>query len=953
MIVDFITNIFGSKNDRELKQIAPLVEEINSLEPDFKALSDEQLRAKTVEFRERISRGEALDEILPEAFAAVREASVRVLKMRHFDVQLVGGVVLHRGKIAEMKTGEGKTLAATLPLYLNALTGRGVHLVTVNDYLARRDAEWMGGIYNFLGLSVGVIVHGMNDSERKQAYECDITYGTNNEFGFDYLRDNMKYSINELVQRGFYYAIVDEVDSILIDEARTPLIISGAVERSENKIFVEAKPLVISLKKKQGAVIRTILNEAKNMLREGDDGDRCVELLLQAKRGDPKNPALLDMLAHNQALKKQIDTRESILRSQKLLPELDQELYCTIDERGNVVELTEKGIKLLSSSGMGDFVLPDFDEEGYMIREAHDISDDEKAERLKALEERYIKASELLHATQQLIKAYWLFEKDVQYVIKDGQVIIVDEFTGRMMPGRRWSDGLHQAVEAKEDVSVAEENQTLATITFQNFFRMYEKLAGMTGTADTEAAEFHNIYKLDVTVVPTNKKMIRINYPDVIYKTEREKFNAVLREITELYEKGQPVLVGTISIEKSEILSKMLKRAGVPHSVLNAKHHQREAEIIAEAGKRKTVTISTNMAGRGTDIVLGDGVVELGGLHILGTERHESRRIDNQLRGRSGRQGDPGTSRFYLSLEDDLLRIFGSDRISSIMGRLGMEEGQPIEANLISKAIENAQRKVEAHNFDIRKHLLEYDDVMNKHREIIYSLRKKILDGDGLEDIIKDMIDEKIDAAVATFIDPKAHPEEWDIHGLIENLIRIFGFRPMVSPKDLGKETFDALTVEGLTEMIRGQVNQTYENKRGEIGKEELRSFERIIMLQIMDNRWITHLQDMDHMKEGIGLRGYGQLDPLREYQKEGFALFDGLMGSMGEEILMTLSRIHLRRQRPEEAPKKKMKALQFSHGGEGDKPITIKREGRKIGRNEPCPCGSGKKYKKCCGANK
>ncbi|HJX34884.1 MAG TPA: preprotein translocase subunit SecA [Desulfatiglandales bacterium] len=953
MIVDFITNIFGSKNDRELKQISPLVEKINSLEPGFKALSDEQLRAKTVEFKERISRGEALDEILPEAFAAVREASVRVLKMRHFDVQLVGGIVLHRGKIAEMKTGEGKTLAATLPLYLNALTGRGVHLVTVNDYLARRDADWMGGIYNFLGLSVGVIVHGINDSERKQAYECDITYGTNNEFGFDYLRDNMKYSVNELVQRGYYYAIVDEVDSILIDEARTPLIISGAVERSENKIFMEAKPLVISLKKRQGTVVRSILNDAKNILRDGDNGDRCVELLLQAKRGDPKNPALLDILAHNQALKKQIDTRESILRGQKLLPELDQELYCTVDERGNVVELTEKGIKLLSSSGLGDFVLPDFDEESYAIREARDISEDEKRESIKTLEERYMRASELLHATQQLIKAYWLFEKDVQYVVKDGQVVIVDEFTGRMMPGRRWSDGLHQAVEAKEDVSVAEENQTLATITFQNFFRMYEKLAGMTGTADTEAAEFHNIYKLEVTIVPTNKKMIRINFPDVIYKTEREKFNAVLGEITELYEKGQPVLVGTISIEKSEILSKMLKRAGIPHSVLNAKHHQREAEIIAEAGKRKTVTISTNMAGRGTDIVLGDGVVELGGLHILGTERHESRRIDNQLRGRSGRQGDPGTSRFYLSLEDDLLRIFGSDRISSIMGRLGMEEGQPIEANLISKAIENAQRKVEAHNFDIRKHLLEYDDVMNKHREIIYSLRKKVLDGDGLEDIIRGMIDEKIGSAVATSIDPKAHPEEWDIQGLIENLTRIFGFRPMVGPKDLGKERFEALTVEGLTEMIRGQINEAYEKKSTEIGKEELKSFERIIMLQIIDSKWITHLQDMDHMKEGIGLRGYGQLDPLREYQKEGFALFEGLMNGIGEEVLMTLSRIHLHRKRPEEAPKKKMKALQFSHGGEGDKPITVKREGRKIGRNEPCPCGSGKKYKRCCGANK
>jgi len=951
MIGNLIKNIFGSKNERELKRMAPLVEKINSLEPDFKALSDEGLRAKTGEFKERFSRGETLDDLLPEAFAAVREASVRVLKMRHFDVQLVGGIVLHSGKIAEMKTGEGKTLAATLPLYLNALAGRGVHLVTVNDYLARRDAEWMGGIYNFLGLSVGVIVHGMDDAERKSAYACDITYGTNNEFGFDYLRDNMKYDIKELTQRDFYYAIVDEVDSILIDESRTPLIISGPVERSENKIFMEAKPLVISLKKKQGTVIRSILNEARNMLGEGHNGDRSIELLLQVKRGDPKNPAFLDILANNQALKKQIDRTESLMRSQKLLPELDQDLYCTIDERSNAVELTEKGIKLLSSSGLGDFILPDLDEESYAIREAQDLSEDEKTEQLKGIEGRYMRASELLHATQQLIKAYWLFEKDVQYVVKDGQVVIVDEFTGRMMPGRRWSDGLHQAVEAKEGVSIAEENQTLATVTFQNFFRMYEKLAGMTGTADTEAAEFHNIYKLDVIVVPTNKEMIRKDFPDVIYKTEREKFNAVVQEIKELYDRGQPVLVGTISIEKSEILSKMLRRSGIPHSVLNAKHHQREAEIIAEAGQKKTLTISTNMAGRGTDIVLGDGVVELGGLHILGTERHESRRIDNQLRGRSGRQGDPGTSRFYLSLEDDLLRIFGSDRISSIMERLGMEEGQPIEANMISRAIENAQRKVEAHNFDIRKHLLEYDDVMNKHREIIYSLRKRILEDDGLEEIIQDMIDEKIDAALMMFTDPKAYPEDWDIEGLKENLTRIFGFSPKIGPKGLGEDRFEKMTTEELADLVRDQVKDAYEKRGGDAGEEGLKSFERIIMLQIIDNQWVMHLQNMDHMKEGIGLRGYGQLDPLREYQKEGFAFFEDLMGRVREEILMSLSRVHVLRRRPEEISRKK-KTLQFSHGGEADKPVTVRREGRKIGRNEPCPCGSGKKYKKCCGAN-
>ncbi|MBW1912641.1 MAG: preprotein translocase subunit SecA [Deltaproteobacteria bacterium] len=916
-MANFIKGIFGSKNERELKLMAPVVDEINRLEPDFQAMSDEQLQAKTDEFKERLSQGETFDDILPEAFATVREASVRVLGMRHFDVQLVGGIVLHNGTIAEMKTGEGKTLAATLPLYLNALTGRGVHLVTVNDYLAKRDAEWMGGIYNFLDLTVGVIVHGMVDEERKSAYACDITYGTNNEFGFDYLRDNMKFDLSDFVQRDFHFAIVDEVDSILIDEARTPLIISGPVEHSENKIYMEVKPPVINLKKKQGTVILSILNDVKNRLKEEDEGERTIELLVQVKRGDPKNPVYLDILANNQRLKKQIDRTESLLRGQKLLPELDQDLYCVIDERGNSVELTDKGIKLFSGGGLGDFVLTDLEQESYTIREDSSLSEQEKAEQLKDLEERYMRSSEILHATQQLVKAYWLFEKDVQYVVKDNQVMIVDEFTGRMMPGRRWSDGLHQAVEAKEGVSVAEENQTLASITFQNFFRMYEKLAGMTGTADTEAAEFNNIYKLDVTVVPTNKKMVRKNFPDAIYKSEKEKYNAVVEEIRELYEKGQPVLVGTITIEKSEVLSKMLKRSGVPHSVLNAKHHQMEAEIVAQAGQKNTVTISTNMAGRGTDIVLGEGVLELNGLHILGTERHESRRIDNQLRGRSGRQGDPGTSRFYLSLEDDLLRIFGSDRISSVMERLGMDEGQPIEHALISKAIENAQKKVEAHNFDIRKHLLEYDDVMNKHREIIYSLRKDVLTGEDLEGIIQGMMDEKVESAVETYIDPKAFPEEWDID-----------------------------------EMILEQAQNAYKKRAELFGKDDLEAVERIIMLQIIDTQWVEHLQDMDHMKEGIGLRGYGQLDPLREYQKESFALFEGLMERIREETLLTLSRIHLLRQRPEEMPRQKKRAMQLSHGDEGAKPETVKRKGRKIGRNDPCPCGSGKKYKKCCGTN-
>ncbi|HOP48359.1 MAG TPA: preprotein translocase subunit SecA [Desulfobacteraceae bacterium] len=950
MIGRFIKGIFGSKNERELKAMVPLVDRINSLEPDFQALSDTELQAKTSDFKERLSRSESLEDILPEAFATVREASVRVLGMRHFDVQLIGGIVLHRGKIAEMKTGEGKTLAATLPLYLNALLGRGAHLVTVNDYLAQRDAEWMGGIYKYLGLSVGVIVHGMDDSERKNAYGCDITYGTNNEFGFDYLRDNMKYDFADFVQRDFYYAIVDEVDSILVDEARTPLIISGPVEHSENKIFMEVKPLVINLKKKQNSVIRSLLKDVRQSIEAGDLSDKTIETLVQIKRGDPKNPVFMEILAQNQALKKQIERMESLLSAQKLLPELDQILYCTIDERSNSVELTENGIKLTGSSGLGDFILPDLDDEGHSIREDKQLSEQEKAERLKALEDEYRRNSDLLHATQQLIKAYWLFEKDVQYVVKDGQIMIVDEFTGRMMPGRRWSDGLHQAVEAKEGVSVAGENQTLASVTFQNFFRMYEKLAGMTGTADTEAAEFNNIYKLDVTVVPTNKEMIRKNYPDVIYKTEREKFIAVVNEIKELYEKGQPVLVGTISIEKSEMLSKMLKRTGIPHSVLNAKHHQKEAEIIANAGQEKTVTISTNMAGRGTDIVLGEGVRELGGLHILGTERHESRRIDNQLRGRSGRQGDPGSSRFYLSLEDDLLRIFGSERISSIMDRLGMQEGEPIEHNLISRAIESAQKKVEAHNFDIRKHLLEYDDVMNKHREIIYSLRKDVLKGEGINEIIEEMIDEKIDILVENHVDPKEYSEKWDIDGMGDEFFRLFGFRPKIGPKDIGDEAFDQLKAEDLNDLLKKEVLKAYREKEGLIGKDELKNVERLIILQIIDNQWIAHLQDMDHMKEGIGLRGYGQLDPLKEYQKEGFALFGELMDRIRAETLGMLFRIQIAR-RPEILPERKKRSMNLSHGD--DSAIaTFKRKEKKIGRNDPCPCGSGKKYKKCCGAN-
>ena len=953
MFGKFIKGIFGSQNERTLKALAPLVEHINQLEPDFQRLTDEELFLKTAEFKERLNKGETLDDILPEAFATVRETSVRTLGMRHFDVQLIGGIVLHEGKIAEMKTGEGKTLAATLPLYLNALEGRGTHLVTVNDYLAKRDAEWMEGIYRALGLSVGVIVHGMDDAERKEAYNCDITYGTNNEFGFDYLRDNMKFEVQDFVQREFCYAIVDEVDSILIDEARTPLIISGPMEQSENKIFDEVKPLVMQLRQKQGAIVRSLLNDVRVLLDSEQLDDNTIETLLKIKRGDPKNPGYLDLVAQNQALKKQIDRTESMLRSQKILPDLDQDLYCTIDEQSNAVELTEKGIELLSGKGSDDFMLPDMDNESHNIRQDETLNDAEKEEQLREIETRYMRTSELLHAIQQLVKAFWLFEKDVQYVIKDNQIVIVDEFTGRMMPGRRWSDGLHQAVEAKEGVKVAGENQTLATVTFQNYFRMYEKLAGMTGTADTEAAEFNNIYKLEVVVIPTNKEMARVNFPDVIYKTEREKFKAAVDEIKELYNKGQPVLVGTISIERSEMLSKMLKRAGVPHSVLNAKHHQKEAEIIANAGQPKTVTISTNMAGRGTDIVLGEGVRELNGLHILGTERHESRRVDNQLRGRSGRQGDPGTSRFYLSLEDDLLRIFGSDRISSIMERMGMEEGEPIEHNLISRGIENAQKKVEARNFDMRKHLLDYDDVMNKHREIIYSLRKSILEGKNFQEILEDMIDQKIEDLVEQWIDPKAYPEDWNLKELNDSISWLFGFPSKIGREEMGEEAFDSLKIEALPELIKKRVLSEYREREKLFGREDLARLERYLILQIIDDKWVAHLQAMDHMKEGIGLRGYGQLDPLKEYQKEGFALFGDLMGQIREETLRTLFRIQIVREEPDVMPKKKKRALNLSHGDGDSGGVTVRRKEQKVGRNAPCPCGSGKKYKKCCGIGK
>jgi preprotein translocase subunit SecA len=943
MLGTLFKNIIGSKNERELRKLAPIVTRINELEPRCKGLSDTQLRGKTGEFKERIAKAETLDDILPEAYATVREASVRALGMRHFDVQLLGGIALHHGKIAEMKTGEGKTLAATLPLYLNALLERGCHLVTVNDYLAKRDAEWMGGIYRLLGMSVGVIVHDMDDQKRKAAYNDDITYGTNNEFGFDYLRDNMKFSLEDCVQRDLHFAIVDEVDSILIDESRTPLIISGPIERSEDIFYATLKPLIIKLKEHQDRVIRSILNRAEAWLREGKDDDKTIELLLQVKRGDPKNSRFLDLMAKEPGLKKMIDRMESLLASQKTLHVLDEELYCAIDEQDRSANWTDKGLKLLSGNQPDSFVIPDLVQGLQEIDSDPHLNFREKKKMKRELEARYAETSERMHAAQQLIKSYWLFSKDVDYVVKDGQVIIVDEFTGRLMPGRRWSDGLHQAIEAKEGVNVAEENQTLATITFQNYFRMYEKLAGMTGTADTEAPEFKKIYDLDVLVIPTHKKMIREDYSDVIYKTEREKFKAVVEEIKNLHKNGQPVLVGTISIEKSERLSKMLKKEGIKHQVLNAKNHEREAEIIASAGQNGTVTISTNMAGRGTDIVLGDGVPNLGGLHVLGTERHESRRIDNQLRGRSGRQGDQGSSRFYLSLEDDLMRIFGSERIASVMDRLGMEEDQPIEHQIISRAIEGAQKRVEGINFNIRKNLLEYDDVMNQQRKVIYSQRKEILKGDHLKETVTGMIDELVEAAALNTIDPKIFPEEWNLAPLSEYIYNVFGFLPQLS-----KGEIKDLTQATLIDKLKQKTLDLYEKKGEEIGPQSFHFLQKIAMLQAIDELWMDHLLAMDQLKEGIGLRGYGQMDPLKEYQKEGYNMFISMVEGIKENTLRTLFRIRVA---PQEQPSilTPKKEIVLSHGGNGGS-SPVKRKTPKVGRNDPCPCGSGKKYKHCCG---
>ncbi|MBL7684506.1 MAG: preprotein translocase subunit SecA [Deltaproteobacteria bacterium] len=884
---------FGSKNDRELKVIRPIVAHIATLEPKFQGLSDDDLKSQTQLFKQRIANGEPLDSLLPEAFAVTREASKRVLGMRHFDVQFIGGIALHQGKIAEMKTGEGKTLVATAPVYLNALAGKGVHVVTVNDYLARRDAEWMGRLYKFLGLSAGTILHGLNDQQRHAAYHSDVTYGTNNEFGFDYLRDNMKFDLESCVQRELNFAIVDEVDSILIDEARTPLIISGPSEESTDKYY----------------------------------------------------------------------------RINQIIPHLQKDKDFTIDEKSKTVVLVEEGV-------------------------AH-------VEKLLGVENLYDPTHmEILHHVNQGLRAHTLYKRDVEYVVKEDEVIIVDEFTGRLMPGRRWSDGLHQAVEAKEGVTVENENQTLATISFQNYFRMYKKLSGMTGTADTEAAEFGKIYNLDVMVIPTHRSMVRKDHPDMIYKNEKGKFRAVVKEVEECHAKGQPVLVGTISIEKSEVLAGMLSRRGIKHHVLNAKQHDKEAEIVAQAGRFGAVTISTNMAGRGTDILLGGNpeflarskmskesapedfekyleefkkvceeekkkVSEAGGLHIIGTERHESRRIDNQLRGRAGRQGDAGSTRFYISLEDDLMRIFGSDRISKMMDRLGMEEDEPIFHPWISKAIENAQKKVEGHNFDIRKNLIEFDDVMNQQRSTVYSLRRELLAGENLREKVIDWMDQSVERLVTDFEPGKN--EEWNIKGLKDRVFQTFA----IHMNELDSLSHDN-SADEVGEKIFNRAMDFYEEKEKHITPEILRQIERVVLLQTLDALWKDHLLNMDHLREGIGLRGYAQKDPIVEYKREGYTLFETMITQISEDSLQKLFRVQIEERRPApavieteatpvaEAPPEKpvielrrvAQPIQMTHGRpEETRPTgAVVRQEDKVGRNDPCPCGSGKKYKKCHG---
>jgi preprotein translocase subunit SecA len=1011
-IGSFLTSIFGTASGREIKKIMPLVAEINRIYASLKDIPIEKLRQRTDEFKAMLqevrkvkeadiensnmtraekrkavikAEQEKLDEILPEAFAMVKEVCRRLVgqewtvagqktlwEMIPYDVQLIGGIVLHQGKIAEMKTGEGKTLVATMPVYLNALTGRGVHLVTVNDYLAQRDSQWMGRIYTELGLTVGCILNSMDSQERKEMYNMDITYGTNNEFGFDYLRDNMAIVAEDQVQREYYYCIVDEVDNILIDEARTPLIISGPVSSSRHEKYDKLNPAIATLVRLQRDKVTGILSQLPDNFEEIKNPEESARKLYVASQGMPKNRRLRKLLEDSayQRLLQQGEKEFLLLTNAKTGNSISQDeffkdLYYYVEEKQHNITLTPKGEEKLAALigiQVNDLVVPDLAEEFVKVDEDISLSDAEKEKKKMELDALHSEISDRFHNIAQLLRAYVLYEKDVEYVVQDGKVLIVDEFTGRILPGRRYSDGLHQAIEAKERVKVEAETQTFATITIQNYFRMYAKLAGMTGTAETESAEFDDIYKLGVVVIPTNEPCIRIDHEDQVYKTRREKYVAILNEIEDAYHRGQPVLVGTVSVEVSETISRMLKRRGITHNVLNAKQHQREAEVVARAGEKQAITIATNMAGRGTDIKLGQGVKELGGLYIIGTERHESRRIDLQLRGRSGRQGDPGASRFFLSLEDDLMRLFNSERIASIMDRMGIEEGQVITHPMVTRSIKRAQKKVEGRNFSIRKHLLEYDDVMNQQREIIYDRRNYSLKEENIKEEILEILEEWTGELVEEYTDPKLLPEEWDWEGLRSELNNTLGI-------DIRLQELSDVSEQNVRQVIIDRAVDYYNRREQYFGEEQIRYLEKFVTLRTIDEKWRDHLYAMDQLKEGINWRAYGQKDPLLEYKSEAYKAFVNVIDEINKETLKICFRAQLRGAQPEPRRLRRALPVQMVHQDSlgmglspaaqeqstGDnrprkiKPIHVD---PKIGRNDPCPCGSGKKYKKCHGAD-
>jgi preprotein translocase subunit SecA len=994
-VIRFFEKLFGTKYERDMRRIGPIVTEINQHYEEYHELSDEALVGMTAAFRQELAEGATLDDVLPRAYAVVKEACRRHMgkrwdvsgietlwEMIPYDVQLVGGIALHEGRIAEMATGEGKTLVALLPLYLNALAGKGAHLVTVNDYLARRDREWVGRILEFLGLTVGVIQHDMTPPERRAAYACDVTYGTNNEFGFDYLRDNMAVRAEDQVQRGHSYAIIDEVDNILIDEARTPLIISGPVAHSDQN-FDAMKPGVDRLVRAQISLATQLVQEVeKGLPADGDDvSDDVATALLRVQRAAPKHPRFMKLMSERPGLAKPIRGIEFAANRDKTMSEIDDQLYYTVDEKTREVDLTDKGRQMMAPNDPDMFVLPDLALEVERIETDESIPAKDRVSRKEEAFRYHAERADRIHSVMQLLRAYSLYEKDVDYVVQEGKVLIVDTFTGRLMPGRRWSDGLHQAVEAKEGVTVEGETQTFATITLQNYFRLYEKRAGMTGTAETEAPEFWEIYKLDVMKIPTHRQIHRYDHNDLIFRTRREKYNAIVEEVKHLNEIGRPVLVGTTSVEVSETLARMFKRMGLKHNVLNAKHHQREAEIVARAGEEGGITIATNMAGRGTDIKLGPGVLAHNGdagavdedghagLAIIGSERHESRRIDRQLRGRSGRQGDPGCSRFFLSLEDDLMRLFRSERIASIMQRLGAKEGEVIEHRLVTRAVESAQKRVEQQNFSIRKRLLEYDDVMNRQREVVYGIRDRVLRGENMTEEIGSYLDEVISSQI------EAHSETEEL--LTPDSMRLIaaGLELLFMAPFTRKDLLEGNIVPAeATEELSKWAHEVYERRENDWGSDLTREIERRVMLSVIDEKWRDHLYEMDMLKEGIGLRAWGQKDPLIEYKREAFGAFEAMMGGLGEDVMRRLFRVSiipaptdgpravpvaLRAPRPSEpvgvreshTPLPVFSAARPAMPAPRQSTTPIKSENR-VGRNDPCPCGSGKKYKKCHGVN-